>query len=200
MDHAAFGELISRSKLFVLVTHVNPGCDAISSQVGLGRFLSSLGLEVRVVNQDPTPRELRFLTFDGPEAESYDADRHDGLLDAADAIVLGWGTGTDPDQYAIWHSSQSGPEQLNSISYANPEVDALIEKGRASCHQKERVATYHRIQEILAEDQPLIFLYFNDSLPAVTSRVRGIVPAPSGISYNFIDWFVPKALQRYTSG
>jgi phosphoesterase RecJ-like protein len=87
-DHAAFGDLISRSKLFVLVTHVNPDGDAIGSQVGLGRFLSSLGLEVRVVNQDPTPRELRFLTFDGPEAESYEADRHDGLLDAADAIVL----------------------------------------------------------------------------------------------------------------
>jgi peptide/nickel transport system substrate-binding protein len=43
-------------------------------------------------------------------------------------------------------------------------------------------------------------LYFNDALPAVSSRVRGIKPEPSGISYNFIDWFVPKALQRYTSG
>jgi peptide/nickel transport system substrate-binding protein len=117
-----------------------------------------------------------------------------------DAIVLGWGTGTDPDQYAVWHSSQSGPEQLNSVSYANPEVDALLEKGRASCHQNERVATYHRIQEILAEDQPYIFLYFQDSLWAVSSRVRGIKPAPAGIGYNFIDWFVPKQLQRYTSG
>jgi peptide/nickel transport system substrate-binding protein len=117
-----------------------------------------------------------------------------------DAIVLGWGTGTDPDQYAIWHSSQTGPEQLNSVSYANPEVDALLEKGRTSCHQKERVATYHRIQEILAEDQPYIFLYFQDTLWAVTSRVRGIKPEPAGITYNFIDWFVPKQLQRYTSG
>jgi peptide/nickel transport system substrate-binding protein len=117
-----------------------------------------------------------------------------------EAIILGWGTGIDPDQYAIWHSSQMGPDQLNQISYANPEVDALLEKGRTSCNQKDRVATYHRIQEILAEDQPLIFLYFNDALPAVSSRVRGIKPEPSGISYNFIDWFVPKALQRYTSG
>jgi ABC-type dipeptide transport system, periplasmic component len=115
-------------------------------------------------------------------------------------IILGWGTGIDPDQYPIWHSSQMGPDQLNQISYANSEVDALLEKGRTSCNQKERVATYHRIQEILAEDQPLIFLYFNDALPSVSSRVRGIKPEPSGISYNFIDWFVPKALQRYTSG
>ncbi len=117
-----------------------------------------------------------------------------------EAIVLGWSTGTDPDQYPVWHSTQAGPEQLNHISYANAEVDALLEKGRSSCQQKERVATYHRIQEILAEEQPLIFLYFKDVLPAVSSRVRGIKPEPAGIGYNFIDWFVPKHLQRYTSG
>ena len=117
-----------------------------------------------------------------------------------EAIVLGWGTTSDPDQYPIWHSSQNGAEQLNSISYANPEVDALLEKGRATCHQSERVAVYHRIQEILADDQPYVFLYYPDSLWAVASRVRGIKPAPAGIDYNFIDWFVPKALQRYTSG
>ena len=117
-----------------------------------------------------------------------------------DAIILGWGTGIDPDQFPIWHSSQIGPDQLNQISYSNPEVDALLEKGRTTCTQKERIPTYHRIQEILAEDQPVIFLYFNDALPAVAARVKGIKPEPSGISYNFIDWFVPKALQRYTAG
>jgi len=117
-----------------------------------------------------------------------------------EAIILGWGTGIDPDQFPIWHSSQMGPDQLNQISYSNPEVDALLEKGRTTCNQKERIPTYHRIQEILAEDQPVIFLYFNDALPAVSARVKGIKPEPSGISYNFIDWFVPKALQRYTAG
>ncbi|HEY1126733.1 MAG TPA: peptide-binding protein, partial [Actinomycetota bacterium] len=61
-------------------------------------------------------------------------------------------------------------------------------------------AAYHRIQEILADDQPYVFLYYPDSLWAVASRVRGIKPAPAGIDYNFIDWFVPKSLQRYSSG
>ena len=117
-----------------------------------------------------------------------------------EAIILGWGTGIDPDQYPIWHSSQMGPDQLNQISFSNAEVDALLEKGRTSCHQQERVAAYRRIQEILAEEQPVVFLYFKDALPAVSSRVRGIKPEAAGIGYNFIDWFVPKHLQRYTSG
>ena len=46
-----------------------------------------------------------------------------------DAMVLGWGTGADPDQYVVWHSSQSGPDDLNHISYKNAEVDALLERG-----------------------------------------------------------------------
>jgi len=117
-----------------------------------------------------------------------------------EAVVLGWGVGTDPDQYGVWHSSQMGPDQLNQISYANPEVDRLLEEGRASCHQQERIKYYHRLQEVLAEDQPLVFLYFRDALPVVSSRVQGIQPAPSGIFYNFIQWYVPKQVQRYTSG
>jgi peptide/nickel transport system substrate-binding protein len=117
-----------------------------------------------------------------------------------ETVVLGWGVGTDPDQYGVWHSSQTGPDQLNQISYANPAVDRLLEEGRASCHQADRVKFYHQFQEILAEDQPLVFLYFRDALPVVSSRVQGVQPAASGIFYNFREWYVPKQVQRYTSG
>jgi peptide/nickel transport system substrate-binding protein len=117
-----------------------------------------------------------------------------------EALILGWGIGLDPDQYEIWHSSKTGPDDLNHISYANPEVDRLLELGRASCRQGDRKKHYDRLQEVLAEDQPVIFLYFRDALPVVSSRVRGIEPSPNGISHNFIRWYVPQHLQRYTSG
>jgi peptide/nickel transport system substrate-binding protein len=117
-----------------------------------------------------------------------------------EAIVLGWGIGTDPDQYNIWHSSKTGPDELNQISYANAEVDELLEKGRSSCQQADRVKYYHRLQEILAEEQPLVFLYFRDALPVVAVRVHGVIPSANGIRYNFPEWFVPEQLQRYTAG
>jgi len=116
-----------------------------------------------------------------------------------DAIVLGWGIGIDPDQYEVWHSSKMGPDELNHISYANPEVDRLLEKGRSFCDKKDRLPYYRRFQEVLAEDQPVIFLYFPDALPVVSSRVHGIEPGASGIQYNFPEWYVPRRLQRYTS-
>lgn len=117
-----------------------------------------------------------------------------------EVVVLGLGTGIDPDQFVVWHSSQRGPDQMNRTGYDNPEVDRLLEAGRMSCSQNERVKSYHRIQEILAGDLPMIFLYYRDLLPVVASRVRGVTPSPSGIMYNFNEWYVPKTQQRYTSG
>src|SRR5205814_8084152 len=88
-----------------------------------------------------------------------------------EAIVLGWGIGIDPDQYVVWHSSQAGPDQLNHISYANPEVDRMLEAGRTTCVRKERVKYYHQLQEVLAEDLPLVLLDSRDELPRGTCRV-----------------------------
>jgi peptide/nickel transport system substrate-binding protein len=116
-----------------------------------------------------------------------------------DTIILGWGIGPDPDQYEIWHSSKTAPNDLNHIAYANVEVDWLLEQGRKYCEQKDRVKHYHRLQEVLAEDQPLVFLYFPDALPVVASRVHGIVPSANGILHNFTKWFVPRHLQRYAT-
>jgi len=117
-----------------------------------------------------------------------------------EAVILAWGITPDPDQYDIWHSSKTSPDELNRIGYANAEVDDLLEKGRGTCVEAERKKYYDRLQEVLAEDQPIVFLYFRDGLPVVSSRVRGIVPAPIGINYNFNEWFVPLNLHRYTAG
>jgi len=113
------------------------------------------------------------------------------------AAVMAWGVGLDPDQYSIWHSSQVGPDEFNFVSYKNAEVDALLVRGRRTCQQAERKKIYDRIQDILAEEQPLVFLFFRDTMPAVASRVHGIVPGPIGIDYNTNEWYVPKRLQVY---
>jgi peptide/nickel transport system substrate-binding protein len=117
-----------------------------------------------------------------------------------EAVILAWGITPDPDQYDIWHSSKTSPDELNRIGYANPEVDELLEKGRSTCVEADRKKYYDRLQEVLADDQPIVFLYFRDGLPVVSSRVRGIVPAPIGINYNFNEWYVPLNLHRYTAG
>lgn len=114
-----------------------------------------------------------------------------------DATILGWSGGPEPDQFNIWHSSKTAPRELNFIKYNNPEVDELLERGRRIFDRSERKKIYDRFQEILADEQPYTFLYVGEALPAVARRFRGIEPAPAGITYNFIKWYVPKSEQKY---
>ncbi len=115
-----------------------------------------------------------------------------------DAVILGWTVPQDPDVYDVWHSSRMSPSGLNFMKYSNKEVDELIEKGRATFDRALRKRCYDRIQEILHEDQPYCFLYVPYSLPAVQKRFQGLEVAPAGITWNFDQWWVPKARQRHT--
>jgi len=114
-----------------------------------------------------------------------------------EALILGWTIPPDPDLFDVWHSSKNRPGELNFISYRNEEVDRLIEQGRYTFDEDLRRQSYHRIQEILAEDQPYVFLYVPQALVAVSSRVHGIEPAPIGLGHNRVKWFVPKNQQKY---
>ena len=114
-----------------------------------------------------------------------------------EATLLGWGIGIDPSQIDIWNSKKTGETELNFISYNNPEVDDLMELGASTYDPQERKKYYDRFQEIIAEDQPYTFLFVADALPVINSRIQGVDPAPVGIGYNFIKWYVPKQLQKY---
>jgi len=114
-----------------------------------------------------------------------------------DAIILGWSLSPEPDQYAIWHSSQTGPREFNVISYANPAVDAALEGARRTFDAAERKRLYDRFQQELYKDVPIVFLYAGYALPTVHRRVRGIEPAPAGIGHNSEFWYVPAEEQLY---
>ena len=114
-----------------------------------------------------------------------------------EAILMGWSLSLDPDMYDIWHSSKTKQGEFNFVGYSNKEVDSLLSKGRREFDQEKRKEIYHRIHELIYNDQPYLFLYNPDSLPILSSRIKGIKVAPAGISYNFIKWYVPRSQQRY---
>jgi ABC-type transport system substrate-binding protein len=76
-----------------------------------------------------------------------------------DTLVLGWSMGIDPDLYQIWHSSQTGPHQLNFVGFKNLEADKLIVKIRQEYDHQTQVAYSHRLHEIIAREHPYTFLY-----------------------------------------
>ncbi|RPJ55232.1 MAG: peptide-binding protein [Dehalococcoidia bacterium] len=115
-----------------------------------------------------------------------------------EVVILGWSISrSDPDLYDVWHSSKQGPKELNFMSFENKEVDDLLIRARHTFNKDERKRYYDRIQEILAEEQPYIFLFIPYANLAIHKRFKGIDPAPAGIGYNIIKWYVPEEQRRY---
>ncbi len=164
---------------FVIITNQGNAERAKTLQI-IQQRLKDVGIEVK-------PRVIEWAAF----LSQYIDKRN------FDAVIMGWTIGQDPDLYDVWHSSKTGPKELNFIGYRNPEVDRLLEEGRSTFDWQKRRRCYFRIQEIFAEEQPYTFLYVPDALPVVNSRFHGIEPAPAGIMYNFIRWYVPKEAQIY---
>lgn len=66
----------------------------------------------------------------------------------------------DPDQYPLWHSTQT---QTNITNYVNVKIDKLLEDGRQEMDTAKRKTIYANFQRYLTEDVPAAFLYYAKS-------------------------------------
>lgn len=87
----------------------------------------------------------------------------------------------DPDYslFGVFHSSQK-LTGLNRGVYGNPEVDALLEKGKLVEEGPERAEIYKRLQQMLVADAPWAFLYENEHLIGMQKNVKGFLFEQSG--------------------
>ena len=61
LDWASLLDLVRSRERFVLTSHVRPDCDALGSELGLAGILEALGKDVRIVNAQATPPNLRWI-------------------------------------------------------------------------------------------------------------------------------------------
>ena len=124
-----------------------------------------------------------------------------------DALVLGWSMGIEPDLYQIWHSSQTGPQQLNFVGFKNHEADELIVKIRQDYDHRTQVEYCHRLHALIAREQPYTFLYVGKWTAILDKRIvikevdaagkivyKKITPTKTGnFQYYFNRWIkLPK--------
>lgn len=64
-----------------------------------------------------------------------------------------------PDPFGSWHSSASGTSGSNMSGFSNDRADQLMETIRTTKDEDERSQAYREFQEIIAEEQPVLFLY-----------------------------------------
>jgi peptide/nickel transport system substrate-binding protein len=103
-----------------------------------------------------------------------------------------WSAGPDPDNFALWHSSQIPPAGQNHVQFRNEEIDRLLEAGTKSIRRADRRKIYHRTAEILAEEVPMIPLLYWSQLDPINIRVKNFKPNPSssGNLWNCYEWEV----------
>jgi len=107
--------------------------------------------------------------------EGISSDIFAGLVDGEyDAGLFNWvyggGTNGDPDA-----RDTLGSDGANNFSrFSNDEVDQLLQDGIRELDEEKRIEDYKRIQEIVAEEVPFLYLLVFDAYAFYNDRVKGL--------------------------
>jgi len=156
----------------------------------------------RGIGLDVAPRFGEAATLWGPMGYQFS--------DRMTAALYTWTNGNDPDNMFYWHSSQiplsptAGGGNLPAFfhPYAFQEViDALTAEAAATFDRDERRALYWQIQELLAREVPVIFLYWERGFAAAAADVGGFWPTPfTPLLWNVAEWYLANPTEAPPEG
>lgn len=90
-------------------------------------------------------------------------------------------------------------DRFNYGRYSNAQVDSLIDLGLTLADRARAGPVWDRLQEIVAEDQPMAFLYYPETLCGVSRRVRGVRPHMLSPFNNISEWWIAPADRKYAA-
>lgn len=96
------------------------------------------------------------------------------------SYLVGWSGRVDPDgnTFTFFHGSAGN----NDGRYRNPEMDRLLEQGRAEMNPERRRALYEQIFRLNAQqDRARIFLWHRNNIMVHSVRLAGYVAVPDGL-------------------
>jgi len=113
------------------------------------------------VNINITRKKSSLISKEHTSTRKYDM--------AALAIVQ---DASPDDPYSRWHSSMAIPGERNYANYRSEAADKIIEQIRETRDEEKRSYLYLRLQEIMYEDQPVIFLYTPQKKIVVSNDIQ----------------------------
>ena len=138
--------------------------------------LAEIGVEVRT-----RPTEFTTLVGDVTSPERR-----------FDAFILGWAGDFRLDLHDTFHSdARNGLYQF--ASYANAEIDSLMERASAEPDRAVSAPLWHRVQEILRDEQPWTVLFYQTDALVMRDRLQGVEMDIRGALLSLPDWWVSEA-------
>jgi peptide/nickel transport system substrate-binding protein len=111
-----------------------------------------------------------------------------------DALLYGEALGAIPDLYPFWHSSQVVDPGLNLAEYNSKNADKLLQEARETSDASVKKADYEKLQTMIMNDAPALFLYNPDYIYWVSTRVQGVdttkIIDPAKRFSNISNWFL----------
>lgn len=84
------------------------------------------------------------------------------------------GSGNDPDR-ALFPALTTGGS-VNAFQYSNPELDELLAVGRELSDFEERKAVYQKVEKLIAEEAPLLFIATKTNHWGTSADLSGFAP------------------------
>jgi len=89
-----------------------------------------------------------------------------------DVFQVGWSGRIDPDGNTQQFVGKTGSQ--NDAGYSNPQLDALLDKGRTTLDQGQRTQIYKQVSQMLLTENPLIYLWHDHYFLGAQKKVTGI--------------------------
>ncbi len=112
-----------------------------------------------------------------------------------EAALSGWSAALFVDMSNMWKSGEKF--EFNFPSYENDEVDALIEQALTEPDPTKNSALWRRVQALIYEDQPYMFLYWMDEIVGVHSRFENAQVNVMSPFDQLWTWSVPADKVKY---
>jgi peptide/nickel transport system substrate-binding protein len=99
-----------------------------------------------------------------------------------DAITLAWGANApESDPRQIYHSESMKEGGDNFVQWKNADADALIEKGRRTMDEAERMLVWRQLEQVIAADQPYTFVRVSPWLRFVSREFGNVNTYRTGL-------------------
>ena len=92
-------------------------------------------------------------------------------------MVFGqWGGNSQPEDYSqLWSTREWASGGSNLTGFGNAETDALIDSIRYATNADQRIVFSKKLQKIVYDEQPYVFLYAPRRCVAIHKRFGNVV-------------------------